>query len=100
MFLIKKFFNTFNFVDNNHCYIFTNIEKILDSEPTNQKTQLEIEKFLYNKGKHILEDINYLGVNINYLNHNINKYCFDKGELITIYLTKFRDNIKGLFLLV
>lgn len=48
---------TFNFIDNNNSYIFTNMEKILDSNPTNQKTQVEIEKFLYNQGKHILEDI-------------------------------------------
>lgn len=85
-----NFYNRKNFIDNNDAYIFTNIEKILYNNPTNEKTQREIEKFLYNQGKHFLEDTNVLGVNINYLNNNIKKYCFDKAELIKVYLTKFR----------
>jgi len=75
--------------DNKASYVFTNIEKILDQNPINRNTQIEIEKFLHNQCMHILEDINVLGVNINYLNSNIKTYCYEKSELIKVYLNKY-----------
>lgn len=80
-----------------HIYLLT-LKKIIDNNPKNENTQVEIEKFLYNQGKYILQDVNILGVNINYLNNNIKKYCFHKAELIKEYLTKIRDNTKEKFL--
>ena len=88
------FTNKLNYIDNNNAYIFTNLEKILDNNPRNEKTQVEIEKFLHNQGKHILEDTSVLGVNINYLNNNIKKYCFEKADLMKEYLTKLSNNLK------
>jgi hypothetical protein len=85
---ISRSFNTLNNIDTS--YIFTNIEKILDSCPINEKTQIEIEKFLYNQGIHILQDTDVLGVKINYLNNNIKTYCFEKTEILNLYITKFR----------
>jgi len=81
--------------DNKASYVFTNIEKILDQNPINRNTQIEIEKFLHNQCMHILEDINVLGVNINYLNSNIKTYCYEKSELIKVYLNKYSISQKS-----
>lgn len=85
--------NTINSLDNTSSFIFANIEKILNSKPLNSNTQIEIEKFLYNQGEHVLKDINVIGVNINYLNNTIRNYCFEKSEILKIYLNKLKNSL-------
>jgi hypothetical protein len=91
----KSNLNTINSLDNTSSVIFANIENILNNKPINSNTQIEIERFLYNQGEHILKDVNVLGVNINNLNSTVKNYYFEKSEILKIYLNKLRNSLNS-----
>jgi hypothetical protein len=77
-------------------FLFTNIRNFLDSNPINELTQLEIEKFLLNQYKvwdKSKKDSNYsvLGIDLSKFSSKFNDYCLKLVDELKLYLNKHKN---------
>ena len=77
-------------------FLFTNIRNFLDSNPVNESTQLEVEKFLFNQYK--LWDTyqqnkshSILGIDVSKFSSKFKDYCLKLVGDFKVYLNKHKD---------